>query len=63
MDDVYIINPNQYKKVIEIYPILGDLYATMKEFLRLFILHIPNTWNNGSIINLKSLIHQNYGHM
>lgn len=36
MDDVYIINPNQYKKVIEIYPILGDLYATMKEFLRLF---------------------------
>ena len=29
--DVYIINQDQYKKAIEIYPILGDWYATIKE--------------------------------
>ena len=32
IDDVFIINPAQYKKVIETYPMLGDLYAAIKEF-------------------------------
>lgn len=32
IEDVFIINPDQYKKVIETYPMLGNLYATIKEF-------------------------------
>lgn len=32
IEDVFIINPDQYKKVIETYPMMGNLYAAIKEF-------------------------------
>lgn len=32
IEDVFIINPDQYKKVLETYPVLGNLYAAIKEF-------------------------------
>ena len=32
IEDDFIINPDQYKKVIETYPMLGILYAALKEF-------------------------------
>ena len=32
IEDIFIINPDQYKKVLETYPMLGELYAVIKEF-------------------------------